>query len=72
VEDLRPSDARPPEPLEEVDLLNGETRLLTLLEHPGGRITRALLVKSNEKKLTLYIILCSSISLQTEEFYTQI
>lgn len=45
VEDLRPSDARPPEPLEEVDLLDGETRLLTLLEHPGGRITRALLVK---------------------------
>lgn len=34
VEDLHLRDPGPPQPLEEVNLLDGETRLLTLLEHP--------------------------------------
>lgn len=35
VDHLHVCDARSPQPLEEVDLLDGETRLLTLLEHPA-------------------------------------
>lgn len=35
VDDLHVRDPGSPEPLEEVNLLNGEPRLLALLEHPG-------------------------------------
>lgn len=35
VHHLHVRDARSPQPLEEVDLLDGEARLLTLLEHPA-------------------------------------
>lgn len=34
MEDLRLGDPGPPQSLEEVNLLDGEARLLTLLEHP--------------------------------------
>lgn len=35
------ADARPAQPLQQVDLLNGEPRLLTLLEHPEYSSQRA-------------------------------
>lgn len=34
MEELSLADACPPEPLEEVDLFDGEARLFTMLEHP--------------------------------------
>lgn len=37
MEDLRLGDSSPPEPLEEVDLLDGEARLLPLLEHSAKK-----------------------------------
>lgn len=56
VEDLRLCDPRPPQPLEEVNLLDGETRLLTLLEHPAGDQNNS--IDGNEKR---HIKCCTSL-----------
>lgn len=77
VDDLHMRDPGSPEPLEEVDLLDGETRLLALLEHPGRGRNRpqrkmTTLKKKNDSLKGIFYILTSFPSDSTNDIDGQL